>query len=149
MLSALSRISVTALCLIGLLVQSLGGGLNGGVLCIGCERVGWAIDGPEAQTGPRDCCDDESESTEPQQNQTQKLERRCGCVAIPLTQGLRCSVASPRIESQHDVVAVIAIRSVVVICAIPECHSEIWTRAGPTHPPRLLSPSARRTVLVI
>lgn len=149
MLPALARISVAALCLIGLLVQSLGAGLDGRMLCIGCEGTGWTIAGPEAQTGPRDCCDHESESNEPKADQTLKMERRCGCVAIPLAQGLAYSVASPRSETHHEVVAILAIPIVAVVCVLPECPTEIWARAGPTHPPRLLSPFARRTVLVI
>ena len=149
MLPVFARISVTVLCMIGLLVQSLGGGLSSGVLCIGCERTGWTITGPESQTGPRDCCDDESESNDPSQQDSLKLERRCGCVSVPLTQGIQFSVISPRLETQSDVIATAVLPNVTLTCAILECQSEIWTRAGPTHPPRLLSPSSRRTVLVI
>ncbi len=146
---ALVRTSVAILCLISLLAQSLGAGLEGGVLCVGCDRIGWTIAGPEARAGARGCCADEGEPTGHRQVLALEVDGRCGCIAIPLVKGLRLSVASPRVEPLHDAVAVVVTASVVWVSDIPACEPGIRPRAGPTHPPRLLLPSSRRTVLVV
>lgn len=143
-----ARISVTLLCLLGVLAQTVGGGFAGSVLCIGCERTGWAI-APAQEALPSNCCADECESNTSPHDHGAKTERRCGCLTVPLGQGLQQYVPTPRLDTSHHVVAVHDAPVIAPISVIPACPSEIWARAGPTHPPRLLSPSARRTVLVI
>lgn len=145
---SIARISMVLLCLTGVMAQALGGGLAGSVLCIGCERTGWTI-APAQEALRGDCCVDERESSEVPQDRGVQAQQRCGCLTVPLGQGPRHVVASPRLDTSHDAVAVCATPAVALVTIVPARQSEIWPRAGPTHPPRLLSPSSRRTVLVI
>lgn len=143
-----ARISVTLLCLWGVIAQTLGGGFAGSVLCIGCERTGWVI-APAQEALPGDCCADECESSKAPHDHGVKAQRRCGCLTVPLGQGLQRFVASPRLDTPRDVVAIHVAPDIAPIAVIPARTSQVRARAGPTHPPRLLSPSSRHTVLVI
>jgi hypothetical protein len=144
-----ARISVILLWLVGVIAQTLGSGLAGSVLCFGCERTGWTIVAPATHAVPNDCCADECEPSEVPHNHGVRAEKSCGCLTVALGQGLQHFVASPRLKASHGEVVTVCITPGIAPITVPVYQSEIWARAGPPHPPRLLSPSSRRTVLVI
>lgn len=148
MQSPLARITVTFLCLLGLFVQSIGGGLSGGWLCVGCERTGLTLKGPGTSQSDG-CCIDEQEPCESPPLDSVPIDRPCGCVTIPLAPGFQISVGTPRFEANHDPVTLVEATIVKWISLVPPRPNERWSRADLAHPPRLLCPSARRTVLLI
>lgn len=149
-----TRILFSALCLVSLLIQSLGGGIGmGGVICIGCDRGGWAISfsadhGNVTDSCGNTCCDKDEADRSTTQTAVHG-EERCGCVDVPLGSGVPIVSTELRVNSSHAVIGVFVAGVIPSATALLECQTEIWCRAGPKHPPRLLSPSSRRTVLVI
>lgn len=149
MSSSRSQLPVMLLCLLGLVVQFLGGGLSGGALCIGCERSGLTVV-PTDKAVASDCCKHESEPAKGPQTPSSDREMHCGCVVVPLARETRLSVSAPRVETRaDDVTTPVATPIVSMIVAWPVCQPVAYSRAGPSHPPRQLTPSSRFTVLVI
>ncbi|MBM4109275.1 MAG: hypothetical protein FJ255_10785 [Phycisphaerae bacterium] len=139
---------------VGFLLQALAvGGGAGQAMCVGCERGWWTISPPCAPEQGVDCCDKgEDDGTTPAHSDHSQGRSNddCGCIDIPLPHGTPLAAAAPRIEqgSGWDTPVAIAVlwqrrtRDVFPI-------RTTWARAGPESAPRLLTPLARFTVLVI
>ncbi len=147
-------IALVLLGALGFLLQSLCMGIPAGhSLCIGCNHGGWTVNAPCEQGGGPNCCegDDEPESADNSGRPMAHSERQCGCIDVPLISGTAVTASAPR----SDVTDTQVFKAAVVVAILPPTmtvlsqFTAVRPRAGPSLPPRLLTPQSRRTVLVL
>lgn len=155
MLAHLAKISITALCMMSIIVQTLSGSLGtGGILCLGCDRGGWTIRASTASTTVAGCCDEEQEHAT-SDGCTDSAEhfvhskKHCGCIGVPLICGSTMATASPEAGTSHEVAKVFAIMALPIANSELPCSWAHWSRAGPRTQSRPFVPSSRCIVLVI
>lgn len=130
-------------------------------LCIGCDRdgsAGWTISEP-CVPGVRDCCDDEhhgDEHSDGSSGPSMHDPASCGCIDVPLMGGMTVVVSAPvRVDLSASATFGQAVPAPFPTyqCSVGTLDLTYWSRAGPMwrngSPPRLLTPLARWTVLIV
>lgn len=147
-----TRMLITAVCLLSILAQTIGGGLGASrMLCVGCDGGGWTINAPNEGLPVAECCGVECH-TEPFAESGCVIahgEKPCGCIVVPLSDGIWITTAAPRSATAPDIETVFVSVIRAMPGAMPIHEAVAWSRAGPSHPPRLLTPRSRFTVLVV
>jgi hypothetical protein len=149
-----ARIPIIALCLLGLIVQTLAGGTNGVILCLGCERGGWSIVSNES-TAPSDrCCTSESGQDRdlpvPEgHDQMPDRDDDCKCFAVPLSEACRFSDIAPLSDRLTGDGSGATGAEVAWIAAAPVYADALHSYVVPRHPPWVLTPSPRFAILRI
>jgi hypothetical protein len=149
------------LALLGLLLQAVTAGLPAGqAICIGCERGedgwGWTVSEPCPPSIDGCCCDDEGpDRTTPVFASAEFTTDGCGCVDLPLIGGPIAAVLTSARGAgsfETEFVAAAAPGAVSAHVALAGATPKAAARARPVwghHPPRLLAPMARRTILIV
>lgn len=151
------QLALVLLGVLGFLVQGLfTNGAAGHNLCIGCDRDGaggWTLSAPCETGGGPNCCEaeDEEESTEDPTLPSAHGKRDCSCIDVPLVGGTAVMTAAPRVDATNSDVfkAPVVVAIMPAVMTVESRCTAVRPRAGPSSPPRLLTPLSRRTVLVL
>lgn len=139
---------MASLVVLGVWFQTTAGGF-GAVreVCIGCEGAGWTIIGG-ADASPF-CCEDGATSAGDADREPKVRERgECDCIKVPLPGRVTLATGGVGGGTNNEGAAT-AMLSAERPTWSAQASTSSSARARPSQPPWGLTPSARRTVLVL
>ena len=149
-----SHLAMLWLVAASILVQSLWAGVPGGLsLCIGCDEGGWSLaQAGEPVNGAACCAGDPEPSGPADQTVAARCETgACDCIRIPMRTAPDLTLVAPRAGAPTTT----TVLPLHVVAFLPLAHEPPSARharpprAGPSTPPRLLTPMSRCTVLLL
>lgn len=143
------RILMASLVVLGVWFQTTAGGI-GAVreVCIGCEGEGWTISGG-ADASPSCCQDGATSASDADREPSARKRGDCDCIKVPLPGRVTLATGGVGGGTNNEGAATAALPAMRQAWSGPAGGTSSSARARPSQPPWGLTPSARRTVLVL
>lgn len=140
---------MASLLVLGVWLQTTAGGIGTArEVCIGCEGEGWTIQGG-TDASPACCEDGATSSSDAGREPAAREPGECDCIKVPLPGRVTLATGGVGGGPSNEGAATAVLPSMRQAWSDPAGATSSSARTGPSQPPWGLTPSTRRTVLVL